>query len=639
MAEMTEKQRAAFEAALARSNAQEQKREEVPTQRIRTALGQGMAFGAGDEIEARARSLATGRPYEEVLNEIRGKLKAYQEARPIESTAYEIGGAIVPAIVPGGQSSLLRAAGRAAVEGGAYAFGTGEGGFEERLARVPGGAALGGAAGGAGFAAGRALSGSGKLSAKALRDAARRVLGDRGGQAVEAEIQRLVQQTGRTADQIAEDIADGRLLAENRSIQAAVRALRSQGGQASRVIQEGLEGRPEATRAAAMKEMREYLAETGTGSQAARRAASEEATIAAERQAYGALSGQAAPEEVVDSLKDTLRRVPSASKEVEIRLQAQTGQKPFYEITEEGDVVFNRTPTVDEAESIRRAVNNRASALFRQESMGGAGEAVAGVEKELRGVLDFSIPELATTRAQAAAVRANRDAYKAGKKALAGDVNEKLADFASLSQGEGAEEAVAAFRAGLMQALEARGATGSRQSMIRNLANPETKEGMILREVFPQDQLDSVLQTIDVARDAQAAQKGIMDGAQTAETLMEAGRQGMGLSASDLVGVMSNSPEAILNVGNKMVQSLSRGSLSDRQRAQVARILVSEDPDLVRRAIQDDSAMAELGRKIGALIDQVAPAARGAGAMQAGEAGGNVSGQMMQGLLGGQDPR
>jgi len=112
--------------------------------------------------------------------------------------------------------------------------------------------------------------------------------------------------------------------------------------------------------------------------------------------------------------------------------------------------------------------------------MGGAGGAVKGVEQELRQTLDTRLPELATVRAQAAGVRANRDAYTAGQKALTGDVNEKLADFVSLQS----PEAVEAFRAGLMQALEAKAATGSRQSMIRNLTNPDTKEGKLLNEVF-----------------------------------------------------------------------------------------------------------------------------------------------------------
>lgn len=631
MAEMTEAQRKAFEAALARSQAAAQKRGEVPTQRLRTAA-QGLTFGTADEIEARARSLATGRPYEEVLNEVRGGLKAYREARPIESMAYEIGGAAIPALIPGGQSSLARAAGRAALEGAAYAFGTGEGGFEERLARVPGGAALGGGAGVAGYGAAKALGG---LTNK-LVDSARRVAGGRGSTVIENEIQRLVRQTGKAPDEITQDIIDGRLLAENKTIQSAVRALRQQGGEASTIIQRGLEGRPAQTRAAAMQQMRQYLGDVGDGSQAAQRRASEEATVAAERAAYAPFAGQVAPDDVVDALADTLRRVPSAAKEVELQLRAETGTTPFFSVTDEGVVEFSRSPTVAEAESIRRAVQNRASTLYR-EGMGGAGGAVRGAEQELRGILDMSVPELATTRAQAAAVRANRDAYEAGQKALAGDVNEKLADFAKLSQGENAQEAVAAFRAGLMQALEARAATGSRQSMIRNLVNPEMKEGQLLREVFPQDQLDDVLQTLDIAAGAQEAAGKILigTGSQTTETAMEAARQGLGLSVDEVSGALSGSPTEMLNVTNKILRRVTRTDLTDAERARIAEILVSSDPQLVRNAIIDESGMARLAEAVERLTQRATQATRGAATVGGAMAGAPLSG----GLLGGEAPR
>lgn len=626
MAEMTDAQRKAFEAMKARVEADQRKVEETPTQRTRTAA-QGLTFGTSDEAEAYARSLFEDRPYEEILAEIRGGLKAYKEARPLEAMAFEIGGAAIPALAPGGQTSLARAAARAAAEGAAYAFGTGEGGVEERLARVPGGAALGAGGGVLGYGAGKAIGGL----ANKLTDTARRTIGRRGSTVVENEIQRLVKQTGKTADEITQDIVDGRLLAENRTIQAAVRALRSQGGEASTVIQRGLENRPAQTRAVAMEEMRKYLGDVGQGSQVAARRASEEATSAAERAAYQQLQGVPAPDDVLEALSDTLRRVPSAAKEVEIRLQAQTGAKPFFEVAEDGTVSFTRQPTIDEAESVRRAVANRATSLYRQEGMGGAGEAVAGAERELRSVLDYSIPELASTRAQAAAIRANRDAYVAGAKALAGDVNEKLADFAALQQGRNAEEAVASFRAGLMQALEARAATGSRQSMIRNLANPETKEGMLLREVFPQDQLDSVIKQLDIASEAQAASQGILGGSQTAETMMEAGRQGLGISAADLAGVASGSPVETLGVAQKLIGRLVRTELTDAERTRIAQILVSNDPELVRRAIVDESGMQKLADTVNQLAIGLQKATRGGAAMQAAQPGAEASQRLIQG--------
>ena len=101
MAGMTEAQQKAFEDALARSKVKEETRAAVPTQRGR-AFSQGISFGTADEIEARAVSLATGRPYAEILDEIRGGLKAYKEARPGEAALFEIGGALLPALVPGG---------------------------------------------------------------------------------------------------------------------------------------------------------------------------------------------------------------------------------------------------------------------------------------------------------------------------------------------------------------------------------------------------------------------------------------------------------------------------------------------------------------------------------------------------------
>ncbi|HEV8036861.1 hypothetical protein, partial [Yoonia sp.] len=531
-------------------------------------------------------------------------------------------------LIPGGQSSLLRAGGRAAAEGAAYAFGTGEGGLQERLARVPAGAALGGGAGVAGYGAAKALGGL----TNRLVDSARRTVGGRGSTVVENEIQRLVAQTGKTPDEITQDIIEGRLLAENKTIQAAVRALRTQGGEASTIIQQGMVGRPAQTRAAAMAEMRQYLGDAGAGSQAAARRASEEATVAAERAAYAPFARQVAPDEVVEGLADTLRRVPSAAKEVEMQLRAETGSAPFFKVTEEGAVEFTRAPTVAEAESIRRAVQNRASTLYR-EGMGGAGGAVRGAEQELRGLLDMSIPELATTRAQAAAVRANRDAYEAGQKALAGDVNEKLVDFAKLSQGQNSDEAVAAFRAGLMQALEARAATGSRQSMIRNLANAETKEGRVLREVFPQDQLDDVLKSIDIASDAQEAASKILigTGSQTTETALEAGRQGLGLSAEEVSAVLGGSPVETLNVASKIMKRLVRTELTDAERARIAEILVSTDPQIVRNAIIDESGMQRLADAVNQIMTGAQNVARGTAATQAGAAGGEA--MPMQGLL------
>jgi len=635
MAEMTEAQRKALAAARARAQEQQAKVEAAPRERTRAAA-QGLTLGAADEIEAGVRSLFGGRPYEDVLNEIRGSLKAYQEARPIEAMASEAGGAVVPAVgaallapFTGGASTaavaptLGRLAGMAALEGGAYAFNTGEGGFAERAARVPGGAvtgAIGGTvAGGVTRAAGGAIN--------ALTDATRRIIGNRGSSVVENEIQRLAQQTGKTADEIADDILNGRILAENETIKAAVRAYRAGGGEASTVITQAMTPRPAATRAQAMDEMRQYLSDIAQPSALQGQRRSEEAAKIAERAAYAPFKDIAAPEPVSREVLSALEVVPEAITEVNKMFRGLVAVTPPANGIGPANVTFTRPITLDEAERVRRAIGNAASSEYRG-GFGGAGETFAEAEQSLRGLLDAASPELGAARATAAGVRAQRDAFEAGQTALAGDVNETLFNFSKITD----PQKVEAYRAGLMAALEARAATGSRQSLIRNLTNEETKEGKILRAVLPQDALDDVLRRLETARASQVTTDYVLGGSPTADTMMEAGRRGMDVSFADVTGVLSGSPDAMINVASNIAARFTR-DLTDAERARVARILVSEDPDLVRRAISDEGAMAALQQRVQQLTAGAARGAGRAGAVTGAEPGATLSQQTIRGLL------
>jgi hypothetical protein len=646
MVEMTEAQRKAVEAARARRQQKQAEVEAAPRERTRTAA-QGLTLGTADEIEAAARAAATSvastlgfnvndRSYEDVLNEIRGSLKSYQQARPLEALAYEAGGAALPALAAvaaapftGGSSTVAvaptlgRLAGLGALEGTAYAFGTGEGGFAERAARVPGGAvtgAIGGAvAGGLTRAAGGAVN--------ALTDAARRVVGNRGSSIVENEIQRLAQQTGKTADEIADNVLNGRIMAENETIKAAVRAYRAGGGEASTIITQAMTPRPAQTRGQAMDEIRQYLSDVNAPSALRAQRADEEAAKVAERAAYAPFKTIDAPEPVAREVLAALEVVPEAIGEVNKIFRGLVAVTPPANGVGPANVTFTRPITIDEAERVRRAIANAASAEYRA-GYGGAGEAFSEAEKGLRGLLDVASPELGAARATAASVRGQRDAFEAGQTALAGDVNEKLLAFSKITD----PQKIEAYRAGLMAALEARAATGSRQSMIRNLANPETKEGRILREVLPQDAIDDVLNKLETARASQVTTDFVLGGSPTAETAMEAARRGMDISVADVTGVLSGSPEAMINVASNIASRFTR-DLTDAERARVARILVSEDPDLVRRAISDEGAMAALQQRVQALTAASAKGAGRAGTVTGAGPGANLSQQTIRGLL------
>ena len=166
---------------------------------VRT-LAQGILLGFGDEAEAYVRSTFSGQDRDELLAEIRKDIAQYGAARPKTATALEIGGAVLPSLIPAGLvargamagagaaglgATAARGAAAGAVEGGIAGFGAGEGGLTPRLEIAATGAALGGALGGAvPFAATgaadigrRALDGLGLSGAQRARTLAERRVG------------------------------------------------------------------------------------------------------------------------------------------------------------------------------------------------------------------------------------------------------------------------------------------------------------------------------------------------------------------------------------------------------------------------------------------------------------------------------
>lgn len=121
------------------------------------AFAQGILLGWGDEAEAFIRSAYTGEEREDLLKEIRKDISAYKKQNPITAGALEIGGSILPSLVPAGLAARgAMAAGRVgtglartalggaaagAVEGGIAGAGTADSG--DRLGGAATGAALG----------------------------------------------------------------------------------------------------------------------------------------------------------------------------------------------------------------------------------------------------------------------------------------------------------------------------------------------------------------------------------------------------------------------------------------------------------------------------------------------------------------
>jgi len=580
---------------------------EAPTQRLRS-IAQGVTLGSADEMEARLRASVTGEDYGKVLSEIQGKLKAYQAQSPYEALGYEAlggigsaaaitaatGGAAAPLTGPRVAASvapLVRAlAGTSALggaQGGVTGFMTGEGDFAARAARVPQSTMMGASIAPVVQAA---FMGAGKLTDMVL-DTARRVSGGRGGKAAEAEIQRLAEQTGLTTDELVQRIASGEILAENQTLLQAVRAMYTQGGKASTTIQSALSTRPDTLRTEALTDMQQklvsglnpnFMGPRPNNENVLRfyRATKDEAQ-ALENKAYEDVwkTGGIIGEDLLVSLKDALQRSPGAANDINTIYTAATGKKPFFSFDKDGNILFSRTPNLKDAEIIRRGIKTSIDSAYTN-GKPEVGISLKPVESDLRAAIDASSPKLAATRAEASQLRAAKTAFEEGRTIFNKSADEVQIMMEDMANNLGVANA---FRAGAMDAIRAKMGTGRAKSMMGVFNNPETKEGAILRTIYPSDDLEGILTRIGTA----------------AQSQVQAAKIGSTITADEVASAVTGNPMAGLRIVNKMLGESNKG-MSEKDRQRVAQILISEDPDIVRKALRDESGMARLQQAVAA---------------------------------------
>ena len=141
-------------------------------ERARQALGQGLALGFGDEIEAGIRSLGSDDSYEEIRERLRAKNKAYRTDNPKEALGLELGGSLLTGVggltrfglAKGAKTGLGTAMGTNAGMGATYGLGTSE---SDNYAGLAGDVGVGATIGGVGAGA---MQGLGRLFKPVVSD-------------------------------------------------------------------------------------------------------------------------------------------------------------------------------------------------------------------------------------------------------------------------------------------------------------------------------------------------------------------------------------------------------------------------------------------------------------------------------------
>jgi len=607
------------------------------TQRIRQ-FAQGATLNTSDEAEAAARASMLGTKYEDELKQIRQKLGVYQKAYPIESTMYELTGAVAPSVAmapfTGGTSlaaapvqagpALGRLMAMGAAQGGISGFASGEGDMLDRATRAVGGTVAGGLMAPVAQQAVKAVGGL----VGGVIDTVRRRVGDRGAKVVETEIARLTKESGLTPDELVDKIAKGEIMAENSTLQDAVRVFARGGGQASTILKKALTERPPALRAQAMNELQNKLAGDLDENVLKSFRAGEKELGALENKLYteAYAKGGIVNGDMLNAASEALKRAPDSGRSINEFYRSFTGKSPFFKVMDDGEVKWDKMPTLEDMEIIRRGVADAKGKAYTSGS-GGVGKNLGDAELALRAQIDKSSLALRDARANVASNRLASESFDAGRKVFTKSADEIQYDFENLvAKSEGATKA---FRAGVMDALRNKSSSGAAKTMMQKIEDPASKEGQVLRTIFPQDELDNMLAIVGRASQSQRAATAVLGGSATAPSIFNANRVGMNISAEEASNALGGNPIAILNVAKKALAKATP-TLSDAQRAQVAQVLVSEDPRFVLNALRDQGGIKMLQDRVSQMFGQAQRVLPSAAAITAGSMGGDVSG----GLLG-----
>lgn len=576
---------------------------------IASGLGQGLLFGGTDEIRAAIEALGPS-TYDENVERIRGEQKALRNAYPGTYMASEIAGAVAPALIPGGAlvtgsralgtgARIARAGTTAAAMGGLDAFGHGEGGLRSRAVD----AGIGTVAGGVLGVAGETL----------LGPVVRRIsdkLGKSVGSAAELELRRMAEKSGMSVDEIVGRIEAGEVMPEmSPTMRAAAKSLVTRGGRSAETITGGMAERT--------------AQRTGEARQAVQRGlygakeVPENALAAWQRsddQIMAELGGRytaayaSAPEvtpKLARELEDALGGVPGLGDDIEKVLRATPGAQPLYD-SSTGKLV--RTPRLEELERARSALRNKVDAAYRA----GDHELARGLaarEAKLKTAIDDFAPSLAETRAAYASQSAQSRAFDEARKLTSAAPEEVEMFFSKLGTAEEREAA----RAGAAQAMRTQWMRGKTPGpLVEELSDPNRVKGSnlftMLEGTGAEDEVAGALSRANTSRQTMV---GVTPRSDTAGNLRSMAEQGGGM-VDDMLGMMQQGGVTGAAAGalRRVIKSDLGNKLTDAQAAQVAEIMMSENPELVRKALSgelDPGLLSEAVRRAGSMLVRRAP--------------------------------
>tara|TARA_R110000796_G_C14556242_1_gene434377 strand:- start:52 stop:2106 length:2055 start_codon:yes stop_codon:yes gene_type:complete len=280
------------------------------------------------------------------------------------------------------------------------------------------------------------------------------------------------------------------------------------------------------------------------------------------------------------------------------------GLPPILKETDEGWELI-RQPTLYEGEKVKQAFMN---ASKRLESGPATKEQYSRLEKQIKDVLDNVSEPLRNVRRNWREIEGSINQYDVGRKLLSprNDPQEFRIYWDKLTS-NGSKVEIDALRMGVAQNLKKRlgESIARRSSVINKLAddplNMDQNERQLLEIIYqgmPKDKLEKLLKSVNLASGSIKAVAKISGGSQTGREV------GGGKTVGKVVNFTSKLYRALLmgdlEAGRSLVTSFggNANKISDEAMVKVARLLVSNDSNLVKRALTDSIARDQLINKI-----------------------------------------
>lgn len=606
------------------------------SERIREFL-QGITYNTADEAEAAIVSQLTDRPYPEVISEIRTKLGNYEMTNKGEAALMQLLGGIAPTAAvmfytrgrskaPAGTvtaenaaavgtqffPNLMKAIGYGAGETVVAGIGASEGNIIERLdpMRMTGEGLIGGGVSGGLYAGGNAVLKTGSFVVDVVRTLARRVDQDK----VNLEIRRIMEQSEVSAERAAEMLVNGEALANDPAVAEELAGLAVKSPQAATRIR-GAVPRIEEAQGEAFETVASGLGGGMNKNTLDIARASDADLNKSVNEAYA--PARAADKEssldLQESMQLAFQKAPQGAKKFQDAFRSLTGTA-FFRVADDGTVEFAKTPTIMDAEYLRRIMNEEADKLIA----GGGADATIGrnlkeAADELRAYIDDELPVVTEARGIASNRFSINDAYKAGKKVKTAE--EAQQEFQDLLT-EGNTEAIDAYRLGYLVQLKSR-MTGNKTTVVNNLLDPTKKEGILFNTIVPPHAQEDALKKLGIAQRTQRSMATMSGGSPTARRQGAANRvgttQGIARVITDLGAAKSGSVSALANTLDGIIRTF-QPSITDSQAGRVAEILLSRDPDIVSKALRDKTVL----RSVQDVIESVSGAPLRAASQSAG---------------------